>query len=153
MAVTINWATKVINIAKVEETGMTQIQFFPNPEIWQLNVNWFRLQLKDIEDDVEGMPFTNTHIHNTEVTLGGVTFSRVFEIIAPYTVTFADGQYAVNLVGANNNIADKTNVNQVSVRASNSAGLVTVNSGSSLTAAQNTQLMKTLTVAKFLGLK
>ena len=50
-------------------------------------------------------------------------------------------------------LSDKTNVNQVSVRASNSAGLVTVNSGSSLTAAQNTQLMKTLTVAKFLGLK
>ena len=153
MAVTINWATKVITIAKVEETGMTQIQFSPDPEIWELDVDWFRLQLKDIEDDVEGMPFTNTHIHNTEVTLGGVTFARVFEIIAPYTVTFEDGQYAVNLVGANNNISDKTNVNQVSVRASNSAGLVTVNSGSSLTAAQNTQLMKTLTVAKFLGLK
>jgi len=153
MAVTINWATKVINIARVEETGMTQIQFSPDPEIWELDVDWFRLQLKDIEDDVEGMPFTNTHIHNTEVTLGGVTFSRVFEIIAPYTVTFADGQYAVNLVGANNNISDKTNVNQVSVRASNSAGMVTVNSGSGLTVEQNTQLMKTLTVAKFLGLK
>ncbi|OGL85815.1 hypothetical protein A3I37_03010 [Candidatus Uhrbacteria bacterium RIFCSPLOWO2_02_FULL_46_19] len=132
---------------------MTQIQFSPDPEIWELDVDWFRLQLKDIEDDVEGMPFTNTHIHNTEVTLGGVTFSRVFEIIAPYTVTFADGQYAVNLVGANNNISDKTNVNQVSVRASNSAGMVTVNSGSGLTVEQNTQLMKTLTVAKFLGLK
>ena len=153
MAVTINWATKVINIARVEETGMTQIQFSPDPEIWELDVDWFRLQLKDIEDDVEGMPFTNTHIHNTEVTLGGVTFSREFEIIAPYTVTFADGQYAVNLVGANNNISDKTNVNQVSVRASNSAGMVTVNSGSGLTVEQNTQLMKTLTVAKFLGLK
>ena len=153
MAVTINWATKVINIARVEETGMTQIQFSPDPEIWELDVDWFRLQLKDIEDDVEGMPFTNTHIHNTEVTLGGVIFARVFEIIAPYTVTFADGQYAVNLVGANNNISDRTNVNQVSVRASNSAGMVTVNSGSGLTADQNTQLMKTLTVAKFLGLK
>src|SRR3989338_3900535 len=153
MAVTINWATKVINVAKVEETGMTQIQFSPDPEIWRLDVNWFRLQLKDIEDDAEGMPFTNTHIHNTEVTLGGVIFARVFEIIAPYTVTFADGQYAVNLVGANNNISDRTNVNQVSVRASNSAGMVTVNSGSGLTVEQNTQLMKTLTVAKFLGLK
>ena len=153
MAVTINWATKVINVAKVEETGMTQIQFSPDPEIWELDVDWFRLQLKDIEDDVEGMPFTNTHTHNTEVTLGGLIFSRVFEIIAPYTVTFQDGQYAVNLVGANNNIADKTNVNSVSVRANNSAGMVTVTSGSGLTAAQNTQLMKTLTVAKFLGLK
>jgi len=153
MAVTINWATKVITIAKVEETGMTQIQFSPDPEIWELNVNWFRLRLKDIEDDVEGMPFTNTHTHNTEVTLGGLIFSRVFEIIAPYTVTFADGQYAVNLVGANNNISDRLNVNQVSVRASNSAGMVTVTSGSGLTTAEHDQLMKALTVAKFLGLK
>ena len=87
------------------------------------------------------------------MTLGGLTLSRVVEIIAPYTITFEDGQYAVNLVGANNNIADKTNVNQVSVRSSNSAGMVTVNSGSGLTAEQHAQLMKTLTVAKFLGLK
>jgi hypothetical protein len=48
----------------------------------------------------------------------------VIEIINDYTVTFEDGQYAVNLVGANSNIADRVNVNQVSVRAANSAGLV-----------------------------
>src|SRR3989344_5793122 len=127
MAVTINWATKVINVPQAYLGD-------PVGGVYQLNVNTFRLDLKDIEDDVEGMPFTNTHIHNTQVTLGGVTFSRVFEIIAPYTVTFQDGQYAVNLVGANNNISDRTNVNQVSIRASNSAGMVTVTSGSGLTA-------------------
>ena len=149
MAVTINWTTKVINIPKAD---LTFIQDNPT-EIRELDVDWFRLQLKDIEDNVEGQPFTDTHVHNTEVTLGGLTLARVVEIIAPYSVTFEDGQYAVNLVGANNNIADKTNVNQVSVRSSNSAGMVIVNSGSGLTAEQNEQLMKTLTIAKFLGLK
>ena len=146
MAISINWATKVINVpqAYLENLG---------GGVYELNVDTFRLDLKDIEDDSEGMPFTNTHIHNTEVTLGGVTFARVFEIIAPYTVTFEDGQYAVNLVGANNNISDKTNVNQVSVRANNSAGLVTVTSGSGLSAEEHEQLMKALTLAKFLGLK
>jgi hypothetical protein len=44
-------------------------------------------------------------------------------MINNYTVTFEDGQYAVNLVGANSNIADVVNVNQVSVRSANSAGL------------------------------
>lgn len=149
MAITINWATKVINVPKAD---MTLTQSNPT-EIRELDVDWFRLQLKDIEDNVEGQPFSDTHIHNTEVTFGGLTLSRVVQIIDPYTITFEDGQYAVNLVGANNNIADKTNVNQVSVRSNNSAGMVTVNSGSGLTTEEHDQLMKALTVAKFLGLK
>lgn len=123
MAVTINWATHVISIPKAD---MTLIQSTPT-EIRQLDVDWFRLQLKDIEDNVEGQPFPNTHIHNTAVTLSGITLARVVEIIFPYTITFEDGQYAVNLIGANNNIADKTNVNQVSIRSSNSAGLTDPN--------------------------
>jgi hypothetical protein len=56
--------------------------------------------------------------------LAGIILARVVELINSYTITFEDGQYAVNLTGANSNIADKVNVNQVSVRASNSAGLV-----------------------------
>lgn len=149
MAITIDWATKIINIPKADTT---LIQAAPT-EIRELNVNTFRNIIKNIEDDESGIPFLKTHIHNTEVALGSLVLSRVVEIIAPYTITFEDGQYAVNLVGANNNIADRTNVNQVSVRSSNSAGMVTVNSGSGLTAEQHEQLMKTLTVAKFLGLK
>ena len=149
MAITIDWATKVINIPQDYLTDL-------GGGVYELDVNTFRLDLRDIEDNEEGIPFQYTHIHNTEVTLGGLTLSRVVEIIAPYTVTFEDGQYAVNLVGANNNIADRTNVNQVSVRSSNSAGMVTVSgsgSGGGLTAEEHAQLMKTLTVAKFLGLK
>ena len=63
-------------------------------------------------------------MHNTTVTVGGVTLARVIEIINDYVVEFEDGQYAVNLIGANSNVADRTVVNQVSVRAANSAGLV-----------------------------
>jgi hypothetical protein len=53
-----------------------------------------------------------------------VQLARVIEILEPYTITFEDGAYAVNLVGANSNVADRLNLNQVSVRASNSAGLI-----------------------------
>jgi hypothetical protein len=123
MAVTIDWDTFVINVPKADTTLIQA-----SPEIRELDVDWFRLQLKDIEDNVDGQPFTDTHIHNTEVTLAGLTLARVVEIIDPYTITFEDGQYAVNLVGANNNIADKTNVNQVSIRSSNSAGLTSLRS-------------------------
>jgi hypothetical protein len=123
MAISINWDTFVINVPKADTT---LVQLSPT-EIRELNINDFRLILKDLEDDEAGITFPTTHSHVAPITVGGVTLARVVEILSPYTVTFEDGQYAVNLVGANSNIADKTNVNQVSVRSSNSAGLTEVN--------------------------
>ena len=121
MAITIDWGnTYVISVPKAD---MTLIQSTP-VEIRELDANWFRLQLKDLEDSEDGMPFDDTHTHNTEVTLGGLTFARVIEILDPYSVTFEDGQYVVDITGGNTNILDKTNANQVSVRANNSAGLI-----------------------------
>jgi len=67
--------------------------------------------------------------HNTEVTLGGVTLARTVEFINGYTIEFEDGQYAVTLTGANNNIADVMVVNQVSLRSNNSAGLIVTGAG------------------------
>ena len=120
MATTINWATKEINISRA---GLTLVQSVPN-EIRELNLNSFRLDLKDLEDDEEGMAFIRTHNHNTEVLLGGIVYARIVEIINGYTVTFEDGQYAVNLVGANSNVGDVVNLNQVSIRSANAAGLI-----------------------------
>lgn len=119
MAITIDWGNRIIHVPKAD---MLLIQSTPT-EIRELDINSFRLDLKDLEDSEEGMPFPDTHKHNTAVSLGGVTYARVIEIINDYTITFEDGQYAVNLVGANSNIADRVNVNQVSVRSANSAGL------------------------------
>lgn len=119
MAISIDWGTKIINIPKAD---LTLIQSVPT-EIRQLNLDTFRLTLKDIEDSALGMTQPDTHRHNTSVTVGGVVLARVVEIINGYTVTFEDGQYAVNLVGANSNVGDVVNVNQVSVRSANSAGL------------------------------
>lgn len=102
---------------------MTLIQLIPT-EIRELNLNQFHLWLKDAEDSEDGMPFPATHNHNTEVILGGIVYARVIEMINGYTVTFEDGMYAVNLVGANSNVGDVVNVNSVSVRSQNSAGLI-----------------------------
>jgi hypothetical protein len=119
MAITIDWGNRIIYVPK---DFMTLIQSTPT-EIRELNINTFRMALKNLEDDEEGMMFPDTHSHNAEVTVGGVTLAMVIEIINDYTITFEDGQYAVNLVGANSNIADRVNVNQVSVRSANSAGM------------------------------
>ena len=119
MAITIDWPTQVINVPR---NDMLLVQSVPT-EIRELDLDAFRLELKSIEASIEGIPFLDTHSHNPPVTVGGVTLARVVEIINGYTVTFEDGQYAVNLVGANSNVGDVTNVNQVSVRSANSAGL------------------------------
>lgn len=119
--ITINWGTKVITIPK---TATDLVQTSPS-EIRQMDLNAFRGQLNDLQDDPEGIVFDTTHTHNKSVAIGGVELARVIEMINDYTVTFEDGQYAVNLIGANSNVADRVNVNQVSVRSANSAGLVT----------------------------
>jgi hypothetical protein len=118
----IDWGTKTIFVPRV---AMVSIQTVPT-QIYRLDLNDFRLRLKDLEDDEAGMAYPDTHNHNTTVEVGGVSLARVIEIINGYTVTFEDGQYAVNLVGANSNVGDVVNVNQVSVRSANSAGLTDV---------------------------
>src|SRR3989338_4993220 len=120
MAITVNWPTGVISVPKAD---MTLVQSTPI-EIRELDINTFRLTLKNLEDDAEGQVWATTHNHNTTVSVGGVTLARVVEIINGYTVTFENCTYAVNLVGANSNIGDVLNLNTVSVRAANSAGLI-----------------------------
>jgi len=126
MSISINWITKVISIPK---TYLSHV----SGDIYEMNLNTFRLALKSIEDSEDGMSFVDTHRHFTQTIIGGITYARLIEIINGYTVTFEDGQYLVNLVGANSNVADVTNHNQVSVRSANSAGLIIMVSGSGVT--------------------
>jgi len=160
MAVTIDYQTRIISIPKAD---LTLVQSTPI-EIRALDINAFRLELKDIEDNVGGMPFVDTHRHFPVVSVGGVTLARVVEIINGYTITFENGSYAVNLVGANSNIGDVLNLNQVQVRSANSAGLADLDLANKVWGAALTDHIDTgtfgelagkklLTVAKFLGLK
>jgi hypothetical protein len=166
MAISVNWATKVITIPQADLT-------FISGTLYELDTDTFRLALKDLEDDVEGMPFLDTHRHNTAVTVAGTTFARVIEIINGYSVEFEDGQYTVRLVGSNNNLFDVENgilvQNQVQVIATNSAGLIVgagadptdiadavwdeATTGHTAAGTFGKLIQKMLTVAKFLGLK
>jgi len=130
MNVAINWGTKVITVPRAELA-------FVSAGLYQLDVDAFRLALKDVEDSADGMAYPDTHRHNTQVVLSGVTYSRTFEIINGYTVLFEDlGPYTVRCVGANHNIADVKVVNQVSLLIGNSSGLITVATGAGPTAAE-----------------
>lgn len=123
--ISIDWGTKVINVPKSD----TVLVSIGPPELREFDVDAFRLNLKALEASAEGMPFLDTHTHNTEVVLSGITYARFFILINGYTVTFENGQYQVRLFGANHNIADFTNPNSVGILTQNSAGLISTQSG------------------------
>ena len=120
MAISVDWPSKVISVLKAD---MTLIQLSPI-EVRELNMESFRLALIALEAESDGIPWINTHNHNAPVIVGGVTLAQVVELINDYTVTFEDGAYLVNVFGANSNLADRVNPNNVSVRSANSAGLL-----------------------------
>ena len=131
MALTVDWPNGDIQVAKAD---MTLIQASPI-EIRKLDTNQFRYDLRNLEDSEIGRPFPITHDHNKDVDIGGgVVLADVLLIRDPYTVTFEDGQYVVELEGTNNNINLKNNKNQVSVSSANSAGLVVISAGGGPTA-------------------
>lgn len=136
MAISVNWGTKVIYVPKADLTPLGGV-------LYGLDLDDFRLALKNLEDSDEGMPFLDTHRHNTSITLSGVTYSRFVEIINGYTVEFEDGQYTVVCSGANHNLADVKVANQVSLIIGNAAGLITVTSGSGLSGQEHEWLERT----------
>lgn len=159
MALSIDWATKVITVPQADLTPL-------GGSIFELDVDAFRLELKDIEDSEQGQVHPATHRHNTTVTLSGVTYARTVEVINGYTIEFEDvgTPYTVKCTGANHNVADVKVVNQVSLIIGNSAGLIEVSGAGDPWAtalpgayangtAGKILGEKVLTVAKFLGLK
>jgi hypothetical protein len=120
----IYWGSKTIFVPR---TSLPVIQ--ADPEIRSLDLDQFRLTLKDLEDDEAGMPYPITHRHNTEVVLSGVTYARTIEIVNGYRVEFESGPYSVSCIGANHNLADVKVANQVSLIIGNSAGLIVTQAG------------------------
>ena len=121
----IDRATHIIKVFKAD-TFMTLII----GTLYEMDTDGFRLALKDDEDGVDGMGALKTHDHFAPYTVAGVTYAQKFEILAPYSLEFEDGQYSVRLVGSNTNLFDveakKLVQNQVQVIAQNSAGLISV---------------------------
>lgn len=129
--ITIDWPTRVISVPQSYLTLVSGI-------VYELDVDQFRLDLKNLEDSSEGMPYPDTHSHNTQYTASGVTYARAFLIINGYTVTFENTgtPYVVSCVGANHNITDVTNYDGgMSIIANNSAGNIVTSSGGGTTAA------------------
>ncbi|RLA02070.1 MAG: hypothetical protein DRQ42_01645 [Gammaproteobacteria bacterium] len=120
MAITIDPMTHVVSVPRAD---LNLIQ--ATPEVRELDLNWFRLQLKALEDnEIYNMCMLRTHDHNTEVELSGLVYARIVEMLDPYTVEFEDGQYTINCTSANHNLGDVKVANQVSLIINNAAGLI-----------------------------
>lgn len=109
-------------IISVPKSYCTLVQTFPL-EVRQLDLDTFRQSLNDLMDDELGMAYTASHFYTPPLLISGVTLSRVVEILDPFTITFENGNYNVNIVGGNSNVSDVVNKNTVGVNTANSAGL------------------------------
>jgi len=119
MAISIDYATSIIFVPRAD---LVEIQNTPS-FVYQLNLEWFYREVTDLQDDQSGSPYVDAAYNTAPVNVGGVLLARVIQIINGFSVEFEDGQYAVNLTGANTNLQDVAIVNQVSIRPNNSAGL------------------------------
>ncbi len=148
MAMTVDWPNKTISVPQADLTLISGTLYEMDTE------TYFRASLMALMDDDQGMAWPTPMQHNTAVTVAGITYSRVIEIINGYKVQFTpDSQWTVRLSGSNNNIFDVENgilvQNQVQVIPTNSAGLQVVSIGSGLSVSQATWLQE---IWKILGL-
>lgn len=146
MTISVDPITKIITVPQSDLT-------FVSGTLYVLDTDWLRLQLKAWEASVEGMPFDDTHTHNTTVTVAGTTYFRTIEIINGYSLTLQNTGvfYSVRLEGSNNNFFDAENGifnphAYVGIIPTNSAGGQIIETGvSGLTAEESTKLNQTFT--------
>lgn len=124
MAYQVDWESGVITIPLTDLTLLSVGKY-------ELDLDEFRRKCRALEWSFEGLSYPEIVEFNTQVDTGDFTLASVILIVNGYTVTFEDGQYAVVFVGANTNLHNFTNVNQVSIRTNNSGGLVVTETSNS----------------------
>ena len=141
MAISIDHATYVITIPKADTT-FVETNATTGYEIRSYDEYALMRELADYLDSEAGVALPNAFTHATQVTISGIVYARSLLFLAPYTITFENDDYQVQLLGGtNNNMLDVLNPNNVSVIPANSAGLQTVVSGSGVTAGDKTDII------------
>ena len=117
MAYTIDWEARVIHVPKSDLTHIDGIKY--QFDLYEFAKECWRL----LWEFDQGLSYPEIIRYYPAIDTGDVILARTILLINNYTVTFEDGQYAVLFKGANTNVHNFTNVNQVSIRPNNSAGL------------------------------
>lgn len=123
MALSIDHDTLVITVPQADLTFVSGTFYRMDTE------GYFRISVIELLDDEDHMVLEDAIVHNTEVTVAGVTYARFIELINGYSVTFTpDSAWTVELINSNNNLFDVENgilnQNNVQVIPGNSAGLI-----------------------------
>lgn len=132
MTISVDWPAGVITVPKAD-TVLTGTDPISGREIRSFDTDAFHENLRSEEETAAGRAWPITHFWNAEATLGGVTYAPQFIVVNNYQVEFENGSYRVVFTSTNNNIADFSVVNDVSIQPGNSAGLQIVTSGSGVT--------------------
>ena len=138
MAITIDEATQVISVDQADLT-------FVSGSLYDFDTNAYRLAVGALLDDERYIWMDPAFTHNTEVTVAGSTLARAIVQKNGYSLTFENVAMSVRYTGSNNNLFDVENgilnpSGNVTVIGQNSAGLITVTSGSGLSAGEQAQL-------------
>ena len=136
MALTLDPATRLISVPQSDLTLVTGT-------LYSMDTDQFRKDVMDLLASEDYIWMADAYIHNTEVTVAGVTYARTLEFINGYSVQFTpNSAWSVRLEGSNNNIFDVENgilvQNQVQVIPTNSAGLISA--GTALSTAEQQEL-------------
>ena len=129
MAYSANWITKVVTVPVSDLILVSGTRY-------QLSMIAFLIEIRRLESEfTEGLWADQIIDHsNTRVDFAGVDYAPFDEIINGYTIEIGVGPTRVDLIGSNNNLIDVLIPTGVAVVPSNSAGLISVTSGSGVTA-------------------
>lgn len=141
MAISVNWVTGVVSVPKADTT-LTGTDPISGREIRSFDTDQFHVNLRIAEDSLEGRSWPLTHQYNAESTLGGTIYAPQLIMVNSYQVEFEATvtPWRVVFTSTNNNIADFSVVNHVSIQPGNSAGLQIVATGSALQPGEKAEL-------------
>lgn len=131
MALTLDPATRIFTVSLADLTLV-------GGTLYDMDTNQFRLDVGTLVASEDYIWLPTPIIHNTEVTVAGVTYARFMEMINNYSLIMTPNSAStVRLQGSNNNLFDVQNnileQNAVQVIPNNSAGLVVIDTGSGVT--------------------
>ena len=139
MAISVDWPAAVVLIPKAD-TVLVGTDPISGREIRSFDTDAFHEELREQEESEAGRAYPITHLWNAEVSLGGVNYNPQFLTVNNYQFEFEDGTYRVVFTNTNNDIADFSVVNNVSIQPGNSAGLQKVSTGGGLSPGEQGQL-------------
>ncbi len=139
MAISVDWPAGVVLIPKAD-TILVGTDPISGREIRSFDTDAFHENLRSEEETEAGRAYPITHLWNAEVSLGGVNYAPQFLTVNNYQFEFEDGTYRVVFTNTNNDIADFSVVNGVSIQPGNSAGLQKVLAGGGLSPEQDTKI-------------